>query len=195
MPAPSNKKPIMDVAKPGDTAATATSRPVIINHGMLVKDPMMQDKGDEAASELAAEENTPKITQSKKILVPIETTEAASEKRENKTDDPEKEEATNSESEEEQVEEAVVDAVVDQMADKKEQDKAAEEDQKREELVAKLVSEKKYFVPLAVARHSRNNKIGIVVISMLIPLIVGIVLAIDAGVIGENISLPFDLIK
>ena len=97
MPAPANKKPIMDVAKPGDTAATATSRPVIINHGMLVKDPMMQDKGDEAASELVSAEETPqKLTQSKKIIAPI----VAQETTESKQDDSDKAETADEQSDE-----------------------------------------------------------------------------------------------
>ena len=186
MPAPANKKPIMDVAKPGDTAATATSRPVIINHGMLVKDPMMQDKGDEAASVVSVEETPQKLTQSKKIIAPMATQETTESKQED---------SDKAETADEQSDEAVVDAVVDQMADKKDKDTIDEEDVKRQELVTKLVADKKYFVPLAVARHDRNNKIGIIVIVMLIPLVVGIVLAIDAGVIGGDVSLPFDLIK
>ena len=42
-------KKVFDVAKPGETAADASSRPVIVGHKNLLKDPMVKDN---AASEL-----------------------------------------------------------------------------------------------------------------------------------------------
>lgn len=197
MAASANKKPIMDVAKPGKTAATATSRPVIINHGAMVKDPMMHDD-TETTTEYAPEKPQP-VT--KKIITPI-IEEPQTEQTEEATAAPEEapkqedEKTTETQSPEESAsDEAVVDAVVDQVTDKKAQEKLAEEEKTQRELVNKLVTDKKYFVPLAVARHSRNNKIGIIFIAMLIPFAVGLLLAVDAGLIGENISLPFDLVK
>jgi hypothetical protein len=92
-------------------------------------------------------------------------------------------------------EEAVVDAVVEQVTDKTAEEQATAEEDKRRELVSKLVTEKKYFVPLAVARHNRNNKLGILLIGVAVPLLIGIILAIDAGIFGLGMELPFDLIK
>ena len=35
------KKQVMDVSKPGKSAASATARPLIVGHGVSVQDPMM----------------------------------------------------------------------------------------------------------------------------------------------------------
>lgn len=235
MATPSSKKPIEDVAKPGKTAASATSRPVIVNHGAMVKDPMVNTE-DPAAPDLPTQDGAPAAAPApKKVVAPLEPAasdetkdakpvepEAAEEKPKQaaeepepakaeakpekpadekpaeKTDSPENTEESKPEStEENQSDDAIVDAVADQVADKKAQDKQAEEDQKRQETVDKLVAGKEYFVPLAVARHERNSKIGLITLAVVIPLLVaaGVALAIDAGLIGQNISLPFDVIK
>lgn len=221
MAEPADKKPIMDVAKPGKTAAPATSRPVIINHGAMVKDPMVNE-AEEAATDLPTKNETPAVSPApKKVITPPEETAPAEEKAEEEKDtkdtapkeaEPDKKEETpkpaetevpadakkepeSTETSDQASDDAVVDAVVDQVADKKEQERLAEEEQKRKKLVDKLTAEKKYFVPLAVARHQRNNKIGLVFLVIVVLLIVGAVLAVDAGLVGETITLPFDLIK
>jgi hypothetical protein len=212
--ASNSKKTVMDVSKPGKTAATATSRPVIITHGALVKDPMVNE---EAATDTPVQETQAPITPAaKKVIAPLSAAENAEAKAESETetdtikqevaaeetskkdpvaetkpsekDEPESEDETESE-------EAVVDAVVEQVADKKAQEQAGVEEQKRQELVTKLVADKKYFVPLAVARRERNGKLGVVFAVALLPLFVGLILAVDAELIGQGIDLPFDFIK
>lgn len=212
--ASNSKKTVMDVSKPGKTAATATSRPVIITHGAIVKDPMVNE---EAATDTPAQETqTPLPSTTKKVITPLSdqknsddsgpedapSTEApTSESEKTETSEKPAAQADVSEKEpaepeaQEENEEAVVDAVVEQVTDKKAEEQATAEEDKRRELVTKLITEKKYFVPLAVARHNRNNKLGILLIAVAIPLLVGVVLAIDAGFIGQGIELPFDLIK
>ena len=85
--------------------------------------------------------------------------------------------------------------MLDQVAENKQQAVDDAEAKQRQELVDKLVQEKKYFVPLATAQHRRNNKIALIMVGALVPLVVGILLAIDADVIDIGIDLPFDLIK
>ena len=214
MAASNNKKTVMDVSKPGKTAAPATSRPVIITHGAIVKDPMVND---ETATDTPAQETqAPTPSAPKKVIAPLSAAESTdgkpasesdataaaeevvadqttkktpeAETKSAEKDEPEPEDKTENE-------EAVVDAVVEQVADKKAAEQASVEEAKRQELVTKLVAEKKYFVPLAVARRERNGKLGILFVALLIPLLIGLVLAVDAELIGQGIELPIDFIK
>jgi hypothetical protein len=73
---PSNKKQVMDVAKPGKTAPDATTRPLIVGHGGMLKDPMMS-AGSEAATTdepTAKDDKTspaPKLHAGGKVVQPI----------------------------------------------------------------------------------------------------------------------------
>lgn len=205
--ASNNKKPIEDIAKPGNTPADATSRPVIIGRGPVMRDPMVNDENEPSQMEPEAEK--PPLPTTKKVIKPVESDESPAQTEDNPDESepskgkPESDTKPSDESsadkpaetDDEVSDTAVVDAVLDQVDDKKEQtaeDKAAEE---RQNLVNKLVAEKKYFLPLAAAQHRRNNRIMLIVLVALLPLIVGVVLAVDAGILDIGISLPFDLIK
>lgn len=206
-----SKKPIDDVAKPGDTPADATSRPLIVSSGAMMKDPMVTDDSKAKTDEPSSLQTSPK-----KVVEPLAEADSdpvdaevkpdnadatkedtpKPEKADEKAKSDAKAEAKSTEpTDSEQADDtAVVDAVVDQVADNKqvsEEDKAAEE---RQKVVDQLTEQKKYFVPLAAAQHRRNNKIAVIVICALVPLIVGVILAIDAGVIDLGFDLPFDII-
>lgn len=189
MATPANKKTISDVAKPGNTPADATSRPVIVNRESFIKDPMVNDDSD-------AKDKTPesevRASAGKKVIKPLEDTETT---KESAPEPDAKTENTEEAAAEPVSDNAVVDAVLDQVSDTKQQVAQDKETEQRQVLVDKLVEQKKYFVPLATAQHRRNNKIAVVVVAALLPLLVGIVLAMDAGVIETGVTLPFDLIK
>jgi hypothetical protein len=204
--ASNSKKAVMDVSKPGKTAATATSRPVIITHGTLVKDPMVND---EAVTDTPAQEIQAPITAAaKKVITPLsaaqntEVEQDTADKEATAEESAQKDTGAEAKPTEKDVpepetesEEAVVDAVVEQVADKKAEEQANVEETKRQELVTKLVTSKQYFVPLAVARRERNGKLGVVFAVAVILLLIGLILAADAELIGQGIDLPFDLIK
>lgn len=201
--AASSKKPITDVAKPGDTPVHATSRPVIVKRDAFMQDPMMAPAADESQPKSADKPSeAPAIAPTaKKVIKPLEEESELDAESAPKTES-EKPEPTNTKSEEAPdtskdsvSDNAVVDAVLDQVNNPATTAAVDKETQERQALVTKLVQEKKYFVPLAAAQHQRNNKIAIIVLAAFLPLLVGVVLAMDVGVIETGVSLPFDLIK
>lgn len=216
-----NKKQVMDVARPGKTPASASSRPVIVGHKPQVQDPMVttEETKDETSE---TPETTPEATSpamSKKVIIPLseadkkadepaedEPTEDASEEPEQPSEmaeEPEEKESAPAAEEteepkapepEDSTDSAVVDAVIDQVGDKKQDEIEAEEERKRQETIEKLVAEKKYFVPIGKA-HKKSNQISLVFTLFLFVVLVGIFAAIDAEVLDAGFKLPFDLIK
>jgi hypothetical protein len=203
--AASDKKPVMDVSKPGKSPADATARPIITGHAMM-KDPMVTE---EAVAKPEETEVTPDMeTADKEAVAPsaahkvIQPLAAVPETPE-PTDKPETEEADKpaepEEPKEEQqpsvAEDAVVDAVLEQVGDKKQENKLSEEEAKRQEMIDKLVDEKKYFLPIHHERSKKNGKLALVIFAALLPVIVGLGLAADAGAIDLGFKVPFDFIK
>lgn len=191
MAASNGKKPIADVAKPGDSPADATARPIITGHEIM-KDPMVTEQVDvseqasiekSAASNEQKELTPPSVTH--KVIAPLSSkkdTAKAPEPQEKAPDEPTSDDA-------------VVDAVLEKVDDKKIEDWRNEEDRKRQELVDELVEQKKYFLPINQVRSRRNSKIFLIILAVVLPVGVGLLLAIDAGIILPNVKLPFDLIK
>lgn len=206
------KKPVMDVSKPGKSPADATTRPIITGHSFM-KDPMVTEE----AKPIEGVTDSPEPTEEKiaipvtnhKVIQPLDTSEeVTTEKSEESTEapapeateEPEKpqepsKEETPKKEEPATSDDAVVDAVLDQVGDKKEETKENEEERKRQELVDKLVEEKKYFVPIAQERSRRNNRLALIILGALLPIIVGLGLAADAGAINLGFKVPFDFIK
>jgi hypothetical protein len=90
---------------------------------------------------------------------------------------------------------AVVDAVAEQAtANKTQQGELSPEEQKKQEEVTKLIENKKYFVPIGQVAKRRNKRASLAILVLLV-LLVGFYLAVDAGIIMTTISLPVDLIK
>lgn len=192
------KKPVMDVAKPGKTPAGATSRPIIVGHGPAIKDPMVND-GDTPQADVDTEEKQP-LQASHKVITPITDTADSESVRTSKDasdsdDKPKEAEPEGADESDELTDDAVVDAVIDQVADKKQSEKVDDAAIKRQELVEQLVSSKKYFLPINSIKRRRNSRLAIVLVAALLPLLIGLVLAIDAGVLLPEVTLPFDLIK
>jgi hypothetical protein len=202
------KKPVMDVSKPGKTPADATTRPIISGHEIM-KDPMVNEEPDkmEGVTVDVKTSDDPKEeiavpTTSHKVIQPISRSEENQEETKEESAETLTEEADAdpkpSEDEKQETavtEDAVVDAVLDQVGDKKEETKESEEDRKRQEQVDKLVEEKKYFVPIAQERKRRNNRLVLLVLGALLPVVVGLGLAADAGAINLGFKVPFDFIK
>jgi hypothetical protein len=208
MAAPKDKKPVMDVSKPGKTPADATARPIISGHEIM-KDPMVNDEpakmegvtvdvktSDEPQETVAVPPTSHKIIQP--LSSPEENQEETKEEPAEKPAEESDAEPTPNEDEKKETpvtEDAVVDAVLDQVGDKKEETKESEEDRKRQEQVDKLIEEKKYFVPIAQERKRRNNRLVLLVLGALLPVIVGLGVAADAGAIDLGFKVPFDFIK
>src|SRR5690606_11617047 len=88
---------------------------------------------------------------------------------------------------------AVVDAVIDQVANKKQAPETSEEDRKKLEHIEKLVEQKQYFVPIGkFHRRSKGPLVGI--ITLIVALLIGFLLVLDAGLIDIGITPPTDFL-
>lgn len=165
---------------------STTSRPIIVSHGPQVQDPMM--KPEEVSEEAVA----PTPSAAKKVIQPLESTEKPED-----TSTPEEKptEESSDAAKEEAKEAAVVDAVAEQAdLDKKKAAGPTEEDLKKQEEIEKLITSKKYAVPIGQVAKRRNKRASVVVL-VLILLLAGAYLVVDANIVETEIQLPFELIK
>jgi hypothetical protein len=183
--------PVTDVEKPGTTPADATSRPLIVGRGPAMKDPMVNE-AKPATEEVVTPQPVPSTK--KKTIQPLteQPKEEAASKPGPASPDPE----NNPEAEEpdSEVTLAEEEKTAKSAADDAAQ-KLSEEELKRQELVDKLVAEKKYFVPIGAAQKKRTVRNTALLFVMFILVVSGAALAIDAELIQTDITLPFDLIK
>lgn len=217
-PAASKTTKIMvDVAKPGKTAPDASTRPLIVGHRPLVKDPTMVSSNEvESNTETA---DTPKFSPSRspKIVTPItapaepaplpDATEAS------KTDSSAeiapspaeiamlKEQApeVTETSTEMRVEEdapapsnaAAVDMLAEQAATRKKPGTVSDEEIAKAQAIHKLIEERTYNVPISKAHHSRNTAL-LIGLTVLLVVVGAAAFAVDAGVLKfDRGLLPF----
>lgn len=185
MAAKESKKPVMDVEKPGTTPAPATSRPVIIGKGPAIKDPMVNETKSEEDSK-----HQPLPPAKKKTIQPI-TDDVSKEEEPKQTEPSQAEPVANPDSNNE----LPSTGDTDQAEESTPEPKTSEEEIKRQELVYKLINNKKYYVPIGAVQKKRAARSTIVLLILLVVVAAGAVLAIDADLIQTDITLPFDLIK
>lgn len=193
----------MDVAKPGESAPDISARPVLVTHRPIVQDPMVKD---EKTSDDPADAKLDTLAHSQKVIQPVSAevaeaqtekpaepaaeTSAEPEKSAQESSPPENAEAATASSET-----AVVEAVADQATeDKKKENKLSDEEKAKQAAVQKLVDEKKYFVPIGQVGRRRNRRV-LVAAAVVLVLLAGAYLAVDADVVDVNINLPVNLIK
>lgn len=201
-----NKDGVFDVSKPGENPPNSTSRPVIVGHKPMVKDPMVSGAEDkpERPSE-KNEEASSKVSKTKKVLAPLSKSEKP-EDQEAATPAPPEEPAKEPAAEEKEAEEkpeayqapkdqaqAAVDAMVER-ADKN-RAKPSKEDEARQAEINKLIEEKKYYVQIGHARHHHGWLWFWVILSLVILASIGFYLAIDGGFIDVGVALPYEFIK
>jgi hypothetical protein len=199
MAKPAKSSKVFDVTKPGKTPANATARPVIVGHGAMLRDPMVNEESADAPSA------PPLAPSAKKVLTPSAQTEA----KENPAQVGPTEEEVKPEAEAEQTEPQVtkdpdekpapqepdaIDAAANKALAKKEAEAAQKATLERQAALEKLIADKKYFVPIAAAKRKRQNTTTIILLFALFVLVGGY-LALDAGIIKANVTLPVDLIK
>jgi hypothetical protein len=219
----SSEKKVFDVAKPGKSAPTTTTRPIIVGHKPMIQDPMVNASEVSATDGDTAENEKSVSVRSTKKIVPLheketDTTESGEENKDKNLSDKsssdaadkpspegkgtasdaaaEEQSSTPSLDESEQApttnEAAAVDAFASQVTRKKDGE-LSEEEKKRAEAIQKLIEDKTYYVKIGQAHRSRNNTV-LIILSLIIVVAVGLVVAIDAGLLQTNITLPFDLI-
>lgn len=165
-----NKKPIKDVLKADDVPTLATSRPIITSQEE-VKDPMVTT----GVSDVSSEESI-RPPSSKKVISPAI-------KSEDQQDDSEVEPKPDDQGKPVNEETATVDAILGSKAEKELKSKEDKEAQERQELVDKLVVEKKYFLPINQVRKRRNSKIVIAIFGTIILLGGATLYAVSSGYI------------
>lgn len=211
-----SKKQVFDVAKPGKTPAEASSRPIIVTHKPLVEDPMVSKKTEQTdLTDKPSGEATPSaagevVNHGGKIVEPLrnefEETQDTEEKKPNESyettsetesnPEPEFQEDAKSETNSETSAEINTAAEeLDQAKAKQETDaKASKQEIELQEKVSKLIEEKKYFVKIGETRRHKSTSTGVILLVLLL-VIVGLYLAVDAELIKTNFSLPYDFIK
>jgi hypothetical protein len=195
-----SKKPVDDVSKPGEATPSSTSRPIINDHRASINqaDPMVTEHRPGTKSPILANSE-------RKIIAPLTDTEKA--ETTVATDKPAEEATVESsasdketKTEEKPAEQAsegaaVVDAVADQAADKRKQAEVDKKEQEHQEELHKLIEEKTYNLPIGEAKRKRNTRISTGMLILLLAIVVGAYLAIDAGLIKVNIPLPYQFFK
>ncbi len=189
-------KRVFDVAAPGKSPASATSRPVILKGRSLMKDPMMADapKTDQAVEESSVEETEAAQTPSepKKTIKPLANEESEqpadtdSKSDEAETKSTKKESSTDAPS----MSSAAVDALADVAIKAK---KSKKEDPKIREALNNHIEQKTYFVPIAQLTK-RRLRIELFISLFVLCVIIGLYLAIDAELLLPGIHLPFEFL-
>lgn len=184
-PKTTEPKKTMDVAKPGKSAPDESARPVIITHKPQVQDTTVKTPESEAPKTVVTHN---------KVIKPL--SEQSAQETPSNTPSAQQDKEPAADTAEAAEEAAVVDAVASQADLGGKNAKTAQEaaDQKQQEAIDKLITEKKYFVPVGQVAHRRNQRAGILALVLLLALI-GAYVAVDAGLIDLGIELPIDLIK
>ncbi len=191
-----NDTQVMDVSKPGKSVPSATSKPIIVGHKPMVQDPMVTaDTNAEAVAPAAEEVEVPVAVSpsaSKKVISPITEEKAEPDLVPAATEDTTTESTDNVVTESE--ESAVVDAIIDQVGNKNDAPSTSNEDKQKYEHIEKLITDKKYFVPLGKVNGKKGH--GFLFTAIVLFLIfIGLIAAMDAGVFDAGFDLPFDVIK
>lgn len=195
-----------DVAQPGKTPASATSRPIIVGHPSIMKhDPMVV--GDKTNQ--TSEEQTVRVTRELKLQPDkAETADADDEQSSPTVDETIVEETTQTEeqaatdsTEHESADMAessgsgVVNTLVNEV-DAKQADKKQKEDlEAKTKELEKTIESKEFFVPIGVASRRRSNNLTLIsLVVIVVAVLAGINLSIDAELIDIGIQALTDVL-
>lgn len=198
-----NSNQISDIAKPGSSPASATSRP-IIGHRSIMQDPMVAPSNPEETAKEDEEKTTvtdpsTQMAGKGKVIMPaagseLETNQPEPADTAAVSSEPEASESAvaTDEPPKKSLEEAAVDAYADEIVKRKK--KPTKEDEQKLAEIQKHIEEKTYFVPVGQVKKRRNKRRFLIFMLILI-LLAGIYLVLDAEILDTDITLPFDLIK
>ncbi len=179
-----------DVAKPGNTPADATARPIITPRTIL-KDPMVAGaETADAAPKPATAPETLLAGTAKKVESKTEAPPPVQEAQAPQAEAPTAkapEEGT-AESSEETESKAAASA-------KKAKPQEIAEETARREATQKLIESKQYHVAIKQPKRQRSAKWLLIGVLVILLLLIGADLAIDAGLIKTSIKPPINLIK
>ncbi len=151
---------------------------------------------EEAEPEKEPEQEEPKPEESsEKEETDTKTEESSDNDTKEKSEVKPKEDTLAQESSSDSAEVETVAATAQTESDKK-MEKEAQELAAKKTAVDKLVTEKKYFVPIGEKKRRRNNLKWVLFLFLFILLAAGVAyLLIDAGIIKANIDLPYHIFK
>lgn len=201
-------KPIIDVAHPGKSAPSQTSKPVIITNRTILKDPMMVETSDDKPSEKSVKSTAPTLTPAAAKAALDEPTEAPVQaeapaesapepapkpkpvpepepeaKAKPEPEKPEKAEEPEAPAEETPVEAENTGPVEDAAAAEAAEKAAAEHDA----TVQKLVDSKQYYLPINSVEKRRSRRF--VLLGVLVAILLALAwvdIALDAGLLHIN---------
>lgn len=216
---------VNDIAKPGETAAHPTARPVITGHGSMIKqDPMVASSNNDTEK---PDEKVEKITvKTETKIKPINIDSASTDSNlaeqpaeeesppanevidEDKTDSeleaPEPKPSNDEKPPEDKEKSAqpsssdaaAIDSLATSAEAKKLSQQAAEQENQQQTKIAELIDSKQYNVNITEGGHKAvGQKIATWVLLILLLAAIGAYLAADAGYIDVGVDLPYDLIK
>lgn len=209
---PRKQSTFTDVTKPGKTAPSASSRPIIVGHKPSIQDPMVNDENSSVEEpKMDVKRTAPKVVEPLNSSAEQKQVVAESSKNVEASDvtdtesgivqsgldtDRDSEVAEMVESTDKDNSTATVDAVIGQDAKDKSKkvDKKADELAKREEEVQKLIDSKKYFVNVTPSTSNKRKKAWVLLLVVVL-LLIGAYIAVDAQIIKNNIKLPYEFFR
>ena len=189
-----NSAKLFDVAKPGKTPPSATSRPVIVGHGSMVKnDPMVvrgdteKDEGKQpfkiSVRELKIVPDNPEAAE--EDITASESEEDGAAAEEPPAETPAQEEVVPAASET-----GVVDSLMNEVDAKQADKKQKKELETLTNELEKSIEAKEFFVPIGLESRHRSNQILLILVLILVLGVAGLNFAIDAEVVNIGID-PF----
>jgi hypothetical protein len=189
----SDDKKFHDIAKPGKTPASSTSKPVIVTNRSMVKDPTLKSD-DQVAAE-------PLVKSEAKIIAPpkdleTENTDEKQPKAAEEPDAPSEPKSTENAAEGTESNTDKDDEQID-VGRKQRQKEAAlsEADKAKNEHIERLVASGRYAVPVGhIRRNKRLRSVFVIVLLLILLAFAAADLLIDAGVIKTDIQPVINLI-
>lgn len=179
-------KKIIDIAHPGKSAPTATSKPVLVSNRPLLKDPMVVDEAAAKEPETTASAGNPSL---KPKLHPLGEDQPAKRAADGKPAETEPTKDTEVPAEVPSPEEVTEDDTTDTgLENIKDPASIAEEDKaksERQAAVQKLVDNKQYFLPINSVEKRRAKHV----------VILGLVLSLVLAAAWADVALDAGLIK
>lgn len=189
--------PVFDVSKPGETAASPTSRPIIVGHkSMLTKDPMMssEEEEDDENKKVEVKKDVSGKPKRETKIEPVDMPNKEPSAQE--TDKPDGDTPELPEEAPKPSQAGAVDALAGEVTTKRTQQKAEEEYVRKKAEIEKLIASKKYYLPIHDTLVGSSSAFNWFINTLLIVLLlaVGVILAQDAGYLDMDLELPFDLL-
>jgi hypothetical protein len=188
---------LFDVASPGKTPASSTSRPIIVKHGsMVARDPMVVKDEENKSAESESAKTVGRELKLEPVAEPevIETAETDTNSAE-KVDESAPEDNTDVSDEVTETGAGAVDTLINEVDAKQADKKQKKEFEERMAELEKSIESKEFFVPIGVASHRRSKRrlIGLMILILLLGL-AGLNFAVDAEVIEIGVQAFTDLL-